>query len=41
MDLTDIERALHPKAAEQTLFLSMHGTFPMDRSQAIPKNKTW
>ena len=27
MDLTDIFRTLHPKAAEYTFFLSAHGTF--------------
>ena len=27
MDLIDIFRALHPKAAEYTYFLSAHGTF--------------
>ena len=27
MDLTDIYRALHPKAAEYTFFSSAHGTF--------------
>ena len=28
MDLTDIFRTLHPKAAEHTLFSSAHGTYP-------------
>ena len=27
MDLTDIYRAFHPKAAEYTFFSSAHGTF--------------
>ena len=27
MDLTDIFRTFHPKAAEYTVFLSAHGTF--------------
>jgi len=27
MDLTDIFRTFHPKAAEYTLFSSAHGTF--------------
>ena len=27
MDLTDIYRALHPKEAKYTFFLSVHGTF--------------
>ena len=27
MDLTDTYRAFHPKAAEYTLFSSVHGTF--------------
>ena len=27
MDLTDIYRAFHPKAAEYTFFSSQHGTF--------------
>ena len=27
MDLTDIFRTFHPKAAENTFFLSAHGTF--------------
>ena len=27
MDLTDIHRAFHPKAAEHTFFSSAHGTF--------------
>ena len=29
MDLTDIYRALHPKAAEYTFFSSAHGKFSM------------
>ena len=28
MDLTDIFRSFHPKAAEYTFFSSAHGTFP-------------
>ena len=40
MDLTDIDRAFHPKEAKYTLFSRVHGTFsdrPHDRTQSKPQ----
>ena len=44
MDLTDIFRTFHPKAAEYTVFLSAHGTFSiinhiLDHKSALNKYK--
>ena len=44
MELTDIYRAFHPKAAEYTFFLSAHGTFSrndhmLDQKASINKFK--
>ena len=38
MDLTDIFRTFHPKAAEYTFFQSAHGTF--SKMDHIPGHKT-
>ena len=42
MDLTDIERAFHPKEAKYTFFSSVHGTFSkidhmIGRTQSKPQ----
>ena len=44
MDLTDIFRTFHPKAAEYTFFSSAHGTFPridhkLEHKSALSKYK--
>ena len=41
MDLIDIYRAFHPKAAEYTFFSSAHGTFSRKRSHIGPQSKAW
>ena len=40
MNLIDIYRTLHPKAAEYTFFSSAHGTF-QDWSHAVPQGEPW
>ena len=38
MDLTDIVRTFHPKAAEYTFFSSVHGTF--SRIDHLPRHRS-
>ena len=41
MDLTDIHRTFHPKAAEYTFFSNAHGTFLQGGPHHRPQNKSW
>ena len=41
IDLIDIYRTFHPKAAEYNFFSSAHGTFSRNRSLLGPQIKLW